>query len=128
MGTHEGLVRSIRIQTRPGRVSPEVAKRTQEHVEEAERPAPDVAPLEEAPTPQPELRERHEADPDVGDLSVRDWLAVVVRAGKRMPRDNMPMLAQAIAYSTFLAIPSVLLVAVGLFTLLGGAAAIDTVV
>ena len=77
------------------------------------RPAPDEAPLDE---------------PAVLELSLRDWLGVVVRAVKRLPRDNMPMLAQAIAYSTFLAIPSVLLIVVGLFTLLSGPGTIDTVI
>jgi membrane protein len=38
------------------------------------------------------------------------------------------MIAQALAYSTFLAIPSVLLVAVGLFTLLAGPGTIDRVI
>ena len=32
----------------------------------------------------------------------------------------MPMIASALAYSTFFAIPSVLLVAIGLFTLVAG--------
>jgi membrane protein len=45
-----------------------------------------------------------------------------------MLADNMPMVAQALAYSTFLAIPSVLLVAVGAFTLLAGPSTITTVI
>src|SRR5690348_12604695 len=53
-------------------------------------------------------------------LSLRERLAVAARAGRRMLDDGMPMVAQALAYSTFFAIPSVLLVAVGLFTLLAG--------
>jgi membrane protein len=40
----------------------------------------------------------------------------------------MLMVAQALAYSTFLAIPSVLLVAVGAFTLLAGPSTITTVI
>jgi membrane protein len=49
-----------------------------------------------------------------------DWKAVLVHAGKSLLRDNGPMLASALAYSSFFAIPSVLLVAVGLFTLVAG--------
>src|SRR5579862_208946 len=41
-------------------------------------------------------------------------------AGKHFLQDNCTMLASALAYSTFFAIPSVLLVAVGLFTLVAG--------
>ena len=47
-------------------------------------------------------------------------MAMIVRAGKSFLRDNGPMLASALAYSSFFAIPSVLLVAVGLFTLVAG--------
>ncbi len=54
------------------------------------------------------------------ELSWRDWPAVFKRAGKETLDDNVPMVASALAYSSFLAIPSVLLVAVGLFTALSG--------
>jgi len=86
---------------------------TEERTRPDTRPVPDEAQLEE---------------PKVRDLSFRGWLGVIVRAGKRLAADNMPMLAQAIAYSTFLAIPSVLLIVVGLFTLLSGPGAIETVI
>jgi membrane protein len=52
--------------------------------------------------------------------SLRDWPALFVRAGKRFLKDNGTMLASALAYSTFLAIPAVLLVVVGAFTLIAG--------
>jgi membrane protein len=52
--------------------------------------------------------------------SLRDWCATFVRAGKRFLKDNGTMLASALAYSTFLAIPAVLLVVVGAFTLIAG--------
>src|SRR5579872_4593077 len=61
-------------------------------------------------------------------LSRADWLAVVERAGKGMLAHNMPLLAQALAYSSFLAIPSTLLLAVGLFTLLAGPQTIDSLI
>jgi membrane protein len=89
------------------------------------RPAPDEAPLEEqaaadAPMPQPERHEPRLVDPGLGDLSFRDWRAIVVRAVKEFLDDNGTMLASALAYSTFFAIPSVLLVVVGVFTLAVG--------
>ena len=62
------------------------------------------------------------------DLSARDWFAVVKRGGKALLDDNMPMFAQALAYSSFFALPSVLLLAIGLFTLLAGPATITHVI
>ena len=50
------------------------------------------------------------------------------RAGRAMLDDNMPMIASALAYSTFFAIPSTLLVAVGLFTLVAGPQTIASLV
>jgi membrane protein len=89
------------------------------------RPAPDEAPLEEErgghePMPQPERDEPRLHDPGLLELSFRDWRAIFVRAFKEFLEDNGTMLASALAYSTFFAIPSVLLVAVGVFTLLVG--------
>jgi membrane protein len=72
---------------------------------------------EDAPTPQPERTEPKLEDPGLGDLSKRDWIAVFKRAGKETLDDNVPMIASALAYASFFAIPSVLLVVVGLFTL-----------
>jgi membrane protein len=82
----------------------------------------------EAPTPQPEHEEPTLDDVGVRDLSARDWLAVTKRAVKKMLDDNMTMIASALAYSSFFAIPSVLLAVVGLFTLVAGPSTIDTVV
>jgi membrane protein len=100
-------------------------ERTAEPATETERPAPDEVPLEEkraghAPTPQPERDEPRLVDPGLGDLSFRDWRAIFIRAFKEFLEDNGTMLASALAYSTFFAIPSVLLVVVGVFTLLVG--------
>ena len=44
------------------------------------------------------------------------WPRILGRAAKAMLAHNMPMIAQALAYSTFLAIPSVGLLVIGLFT------------
>src|SRR5581483_9316721 len=84
------------------------------------RPEPDEAVLDEgdgAPTPQPERREPAVHDPGLRDLTFADWKAIVIRAFKEFMADNAMMLASALAYSSFFAIPSVLIVATGLFTL-----------
>ena len=79
--------------------------RTQEYPKSyaADRPEPD-----EAPSP--------------------GWFALMKRAGKATLAHNLTMVAQALAYSTFMAIPSVLLVVVGVFTLVAGPSTIDTVI
>jgi membrane protein len=96
-----------------------------------QRPLPDEARLEDqaaddVPMPQPEREEPLLADPGLRDLSFRDWRAILVRAVKEFLDDNGTMLASALAYSTFFAIPSVLLVVVGVFTLIAGPQTIDT--
>ena len=90
-----------------------------------ERPVPDEAPFEEQAgghesMPQPEREESRLVDPGLLDLSFRDWRAILVRAFKEFLEDNGTMLASALAYSTFFAIPSVLLVVVGVFSLIAG--------
>jgi membrane protein len=90
-----------------------------------QRPLPDEAQLEDersghAPMPQPERSEPRLENPGLLDLSFRDWRAIFVRAVKEFLEDNGTMLASALAYSTFFAIPSVLLVVVGVFTLVVG--------
>ena len=74
----------------------------------AARPEPDEAPLDDQPP--------------------ADWMPIAVRAGKRFVEDNCMMLASALAYSTFFAIPSVLIVAVGLFTLIASPETITSVI
>ncbi len=65
-------------------------------------------------------------DRRIRDLSFTDWRAIFVDAVKRFMTDNGTMLASALAYSTFFAIPSVLLLAVGVFTLVAGPGTIST--
>jgi membrane protein len=74
----------------------------------------------EPPMPKPERDEPRLADPGLTDLSWRDWVTIFKRAAKESIDDNLPMIASALAYSTFFAIPAVFLVAVGLFTLVTG--------
>ena len=78
------------------------------------------------PQPQPERGEPRLRDPGLDDLSRRDYVAIVKRAGKKALADNITDLAAALAYYSFLAIPSVLLVAVGVFTLVASPSAIQT--
>ncbi|HZQ88831.1 MAG TPA: YihY/virulence factor BrkB family protein [Gaiellaceae bacterium] len=75
---------------------------------------------DDGPTPQPERHEPQLEDVRLRDLSFADWRAILVRAGKEFMSDNAMMLASALAYSAFFAIPSVLLVVVGVFTLAAG--------
>jgi membrane protein len=87
-----------------------------------QRPVPDEAVLDDAaaaePGPQPERREPSVPDPGLRDLTFADWKAIVMRAFKEFMADNAMMLASALAYSTFFAIPAVIIVATGLFTLI----------
>jgi membrane protein len=82
----------------------------------------------EAPQPQPEHAEPKLADPAPSDLSKRDWLAIGIRAGKEAVADHVPNLAAALAYYAFLAIPSLLLVVVGVFSLVADENAVTTIV
>jgi membrane protein len=68
----------------------------------------------------PERREPPVPDPRLRDLTFADWKAIVVRGCKGFMEDNATMLASALAYSSFFAIPSTLIVATGLFTLIAG--------
>ena len=87
------------------------------------RPVPD-----EAPQPQPEHRERRLADPEPTDLSKHDYLAILKRAFKRANEDHITNLAAALAYYAFLAIPSALLIAIGLFGIFASPQDVSTLV
>ena len=78
--------------------------------------------------PQPERHEPRLEEPGLTRLSFADWKAILVRAGKGTLSDNVPTLASALAYSAFLAIPSLLLAAVGVFSLVAGPGAVQTIV
>jgi membrane protein len=88
-----------------------------------ERPVPDEAPLE---APMNDEAVRGGTGAGQRDLTRNEWPGIVKRAAKAMLDDNMPMIAQALAFSTFIAIPSVLLVALGMFSLLASPEAIKT--
>jgi membrane protein len=78
--------------------------------------------------PQPEHAEPKLEDPAPRDLSKRDYLAILIRAGKESLNDHVTNMAAALAYYTFLAIPSALLVTVGVFSLVAGDNAITTII
>ncbi len=83
---------------------------------------------EQAPQPQPEHEEPRLEDPTPTTLSKRDYFAILKRSGKEALDDHITNLAAALAYYAFLAIPSALLVAVGVFSLVAGPDAISTLV
>jgi membrane protein len=83
---------------------------------------------DERPEPQPEREEPKLAEPGPGDLSKRDYSAIFVRAAKESLNDHIPNLAAALAYYAFLAIPALLLVAVGVFSLVAGDDAISRII
>jgi membrane protein len=83
---------------------------------------------EPQPQPQPEHEEPRLAEPTPSDLSKRDYLAILKRAGKSSLEDHITNLAAALAYYTFLAIPAVLLVAVGVFSLVADENAVGEIV
>ena len=66
---------------------------------------------------------KHASEP-----SRRGWAAILVRAGKESLQDHVTNLAAALAYYAFLAIPSVLLVVVGIFSLTAGEPAVGTII
>jgi membrane protein len=88
----------------------------------------DLSDETDAPTPQPEQHEPRLRDPGLTDLSLRDYGAIVVRAGKQALGHGITDLAAALAYYSFLALPAILLVAVGLFSLFASADAITTLI
>jgi membrane protein len=75
---------------------------------------------EGATAPQPEHEEPRLADPRLRDLTFADWKAIVLRAAKQANANAITDIAAALAYYGFLAIPAVLLVAVGVFSQTAG--------
>jgi membrane protein len=56
---------------------------------------------------------------------LQEWPALLVRAGKDLVDDDMPLFASALAFNLFLAIPATLLLVVGLFSLAADPSAIE---
>jgi membrane protein len=83
---------------------------------------------EGAPSPQPEVREPKIEDPGLTELSKRDYKAIVIRAAKEAVDDQITDLAAALAYYSFLAIPSILLVALGVFSVFADASSVQSLI
>jgi len=85
------------------------------------KPARVKAGGEDASLPGPEPNEPKSADPGLSDLVRKGWIAIGTGAVSRSLDDNLPMIASALAYSSFFAIPATLLLVLGLFTLVSDA-------
>jgi membrane protein len=92
------------------------------------RSVPGDARAEGTPLPKPKRDEPQLVDPGVRDLTKRDYVAIVRRAVKKASNDHITNLAAALAYYAFLAIPSALLVVVGVFSLVASPADVTTLV
>ena len=77
-------------------------------------------------TPQPETREPRLRNPSLFELSRRDLVAILKRAGRSALADQITDSAAALAYYTFLAIPATLLVALGIFGLVASPSDVTT--
>jgi membrane protein len=84
--------------------------------------------VDEEPQPQPERREPRLADPGLRDLSARDWLSILKRAGREALDDELTDAAAALAYYAFLSLPAVLLLALGVFGIVAGPSAVEQLV
>jgi membrane protein len=89
-----------------------------EELEAQHRPPPDEAPLDDV----------DDAQVGVTDLGVRDYIGIFKRAGRAAVDDEITGAAAAIAYYGFLAIPALLLISVGVFSVFAGPAAVDTII
>ncbi|MGA9761687.1 MAG: YihY/virulence factor BrkB family protein [Gaiellaceae bacterium] len=63
--------------------------------------------------------------PESARSTPREWLGIFRRAFFATRRDNIPMIASALAYSSFFAIPAVALLAIGTFALFASPATIE---
>ena len=70
----------------------------------------------------------HVAGPRLREISLGEWREIATRAVRGSLDDNVPMMASALAYSAFFAIPSMLLLLLGVFTLIADEATISHLV
>ena len=83
---------------------------------------------DEAVPPQPERTEPRLKEPRLRDLSFRDWRAILTRGAKEAKNDEITDVAAALSYYAFLALPAVLLIAVGVFARTAGPDTIESMV
>jgi membrane protein len=79
--------------------------------EEAARPLPDEAP-----------------EADITELRLRDYLGILKRSGRAALRDQITDVAAAVAYYSFLALPALLLISVGVFSVVASPSAIERII
>ena len=77
---------------------------------------------------QPRLEAPSEKQVGVTDLRPRDYLGIFKRAGRAAIDDQITDSAAAIAYYSFLAIPALLLISVGVFSLFAGQSANESII
>src|SRR5215211_7136681 len=95
--------------------SPTTRPRTKVEPDAAQaRPIPDAAPLDD--------------DADGTDVGRGGFVRTVKRAARAAVDDEITDAAAAIAYYAFLAIPALLLISVGVFSIFASPSAIDTII
>jgi membrane protein len=78
--------------------------------------------------PLPDEAQLDDEQPGVTDLGARDYGAIVKRAAKAAMDHQITDAAAAIAYYAFLAIPAMLLISVGVFSIFAGPSAVESVI
>ena len=89
---------------------------------------PGSADVDARRRPPPDEADLGDEEVGVTDLNARDYADIVKRSAKRAMDDQLPDAAAAIAYYGFLAIPAVLLISVGVFSLFASPSAVDSIV
>src|ERR671915_2251257 len=78
--------------------------------------------------PLPDEAQLDDEQPGVTDLDARDYGAIVKRAAKGALEHQITDAAAAIAYYAFLAIPAMLLISVGVFSIFASPNAVESVI
>jgi len=73
-------------------------------------------------------RREHGRSPRLREISLGEWREIGMRAVRGSLADNVPMMASSLAYSAFFAIPSLLLLLLGVFTLVADQSTISSLV
>ena len=89
---------------------------------------PGSADVDARRRPPPDEADLGDEEVGVTDLNATEYADIVKRSAKRAMDDQLPDAAAAIAYYGFLAIPAVLLISVGVFSLFASPSAVDSIV
>jgi membrane protein len=82
----------------------------------------------QAGTQSPRIETPGRRAPGLTDLSRRDWTTILKRAAKESLDDGITDIAAMLAYYAFLAIPALMLVSLGVFSLVAGPDTVDSLV